>query len=263
MTGVSELTSNRQDISRNPFQADESLPACFERVAERHRLRPALASDVWQASYEELNVTANRLAHALMARSGAPRDRIAILMQHDTPMIAALLAVLKANRIVVALNPTNPAARLRQLMDDAEPAAIVTDFANRELAADISRPDCSVVGFEDQAAGGRIDNPSITAPPDQAAVLAYTSGSTGRPKAVMMTHRQFRRNVIIHTEAMEYSADDRLPLFGALSGGQAVTMTWCALLNGAMLCPFPVITKGVTGLADWMIDRAEFHKNPR
>ncbi len=255
MTGVSELTSNRQDVSRNLHEAEESLPACFERVAERHRLRPALGSDVWQASYEELNVTANRLAHALMTGGGEPGDRIAILMQHDTPVIATLLAVLKANRVVVAFNPTNPPARLRQLMDDAEPALIVTDSANRELAADITGPSCGIVGFEDQGAGGPVDNLSIAIPPDQAAVLAYTSGSTGRPKAVMMTHRQFRRNVIIHTEAMQYTADDRLPLFGSLSGGQAVTMTWCALLNGAMLCPYPVIIKGVTGLAEWMIDR--------
>ena len=57
---------------------------------------------------------------------------------------------------------------------------------------------------------------------------------------------------MIHTEAMEYSAADRLPLFGSLSGGQAITATWCALLNGATLCPFAVTVKGLTGLADWM-----------
>ena len=68
----------------------------------------------------------------------------------------------------------------------------------------------------------------------------------------MMTHRQFRRNVIIHTEAMDYCAADRIPLFGSLSGGQGITVMWCALLNGAALYPFPVIVKGVTGLASWM-----------
>src|SRR5262249_61574717 len=61
-------------------------------------------------------------------------------------------------------------------------------------------------------------------------------------------------NALIHTEAMEYAADDRIPLFGSLRGGQAVTLTCCALLNGAALCPFPVTVKGVTGLADWMIE---------
>jgi len=52
------------------------------------------------------------------------------------------------------------------------------------------------------------------------AALGYTSGSTGRSKAVMMTHRKLWRNVMIHTEAMQYCAVDRLPWFGSLSAGQ-------------------------------------------
>ena len=74
-------------------------------------------------------------------------------------------------------------------------------------------------------------------PPAQAAVLGYTSGSTGVPKAVMMTHLQFRRSVLILSEGMNYCADDRLPLFGSLSGGQGISTTLTALLNGAALCP--------------------------
>jgi non-ribosomal peptide synthetase component F len=86
-------------------------------------------------------------------------------------------------------------------------------------------------------------------------VLGYTSGSTGLPKAVMMTHRQFRRTALILSEGMNYCADDRLPLFGALSGGQGISATLTALLNGAALCPFPLAVKGVTGLADWLTRR--------
>jgi non-ribosomal peptide synthetase component F len=68
-----------------------------------------------------------------------------------------------------------------------------------------------------------------------------------------MTHRQFHRNALVHTEAMGYTSNDRMPLFGTLSGSQGFTTTWCALLNGAALYPFPVIVKGITGLADWVI----------
>ena len=35
---------------------------------------------------------------------------------------------------------------------------------------------------------------------------------------------------------------------------EGATALWF-LLNGAMLCPFPVKTRGITGLADWIIDR--------
>ena len=67
----------------------------------------ALASAAWQPSYRELNETANRLAHKLILDGGASEDRFAILMEHDTPAIAANLAILKANRIAVAFDPTD------------------------------------------------------------------------------------------------------------------------------------------------------------
>jgi acyl carrier protein len=54
---------------------------------------------------------------------------------------------------------------------------------------------------------------------------------------------------------MEYTAKDRIPLFSSLSAGQGVVATWCALLNGAVLCPFPIAVNGTTGLRAWMIDQ--------
>jgi amino acid adenylation domain-containing protein len=233
---------------------DQSLPACFERAAAANAWRVALDASAQQTTYQELNETANRLAHSFLRRGGPPGDRIAILMQHGSPQIAAALAVLKAGRIVVALNPSNPPARLKQLVGDAEPSCIVTDGANADLAAELARPNCGVVRFESESAEGSTSNPSIAIDPGQTAFLVYTSGSTGQPKGVMQTHRQQVRDAIIFTEAVPYTAADRIAWFGSLSHGQGIGMMWCALLNGAALCPFAVALNGVTGLADWMIE---------
>ena len=212
----------------------------------------ALVGEGWRPCYEELNATANRLAHAILARGGAAGDRVAILMQHDAPAIAAVVAVMKAGRIVVVLNPTHPPVRLHELIADFEPTLIMTDASLRDLAASISGPHCAVICFEDQIGQGPDHNPTIAAPPEPVAALGYTSGSTGLPKAVMMTHRKLWRNVMIHTEAMQYCAADQIPLFGSMSAGQGMTMVLNALLNGATLYPFPVVVRGLTGLADWM-----------
>jgi acyl-CoA synthetase (AMP-forming)/AMP-acid ligase II len=133
-----EFERDRQSACCSPFGAEESLPASFERAAELHQFRSALGSGAWRPTYRELNETANCLAHELLDRGGAPADRVAILMQHDSPAIAALLAVLKAGRIVVALNPTNPPARLKQVIRDAESSLIVTDAANQDVAANVA-----------------------------------------------------------------------------------------------------------------------------
>ncbi len=234
------------------FGADQFIPAVFEQVVCEHGPRTSLIGDGWRPSYEELNATVNRLAHAILAHGGAQGDRVAILMNHDAPAVAAVVAVMKAARIVVVLNPTHPPARLQELMADAEPGLVITDASLHDLAMSISGPGCAVVRFEDQCGHGPGHNPTIAGAPEQVAALQYTSGSTGRSKAVMSTHRGLRRNSMIHTEAMQYCAADRLPLFASLSSNQGMAMVLNALLNGATLCPFPVFVKGLAGLADWM-----------
>jgi amino acid adenylation domain-containing protein len=233
---------------------DDTLPALFERAAAAYPKQPALRSRDAEFSYEQLDIAANRVAHALIGRSLAPGDRIAILMQHDLPQIIALLGILKTGRVVVALNPTHPAARLSQLLDDAEAALVITDSANEQLGRDLAGAVCKMVRYEELATHELTTTPPNAVRGAQGAALVYTSGSTGRPKAVVQTHRQLCRNAGIHTEAMHYSVGDRLPLFGSVSGGQGLTMIFCALRNGAVLCPFPVAVKGVTGLAEWMAD---------
>src|SRR5262245_15373032 len=149
---------------------NDSLPTAFERTVRAHGARTAVFSDTWTATFDELNATANRLAHALVARGCEPGDRIAILMQHDTQQIAALVGALKAGAIVVALNPSNPPARLQQLIGDAEPLLLVGDQHNSDIAVGIAGPN-SIVSFEEAIAAGPIYNSSIRVDPRQASVL--------------------------------------------------------------------------------------------
>jgi amino acid adenylation domain-containing protein len=233
---------------------DIALPAAFEQAVLLHRDRPALGANHWQPTYRELNATANRLAHVLLRHSCGLEDRVAILMQHDTPAIAAVLAVLKAGKIAAALDPTHPPLHLRQMIKDIEPAIIITDVVDLDLASEIAGPACAVIRFDDEGGQGSDHNPALMIDADQTACLVYTSGSTGHPKGVMKTHRQLMHSAYVQADVMGYIAHDRIPLFAALSTGQGINVAWSALLNGAQLCPFPMIHVGTTGLRAWMID---------
>ena len=229
-----------------------SLASCFERVAFLHAHSQAIRSDSGQISYAELNAAANRIAHAIVAAGGTIGDRVAILMEHDIAAIVAIVGVIKAGRIGGVLNSTHPIQRLQQIIGNSEPGLLLTDKANRELAEKTVGAHCNVLIAEEASSGGPDHNLNIEVPSERIAFLGYTSGSTGTPKAVQMTHDRVRWGAGNHTEAMRYSAQDRLSLFGSLSGGQGTSNSWAALLNGATLCPFPVPVKGVTGLADWI-----------
>ena len=228
-----------------------SIPTAFEQVAAMHHARLAVCSDTWRATYDELNATANRVAHALIRRGGAPGDRIAVLMRHDTPQIAAVLGIVKASRIVVTLNPAEAPARLVQVIEDAAPALILTD--DPRAAAAIAAEKSAVVCYEDAIVDGPAHNPEITIDPDATAHLVFTSGSTGRPKGVQQTHGQILHQTRGYTQATLLTCNDRLTLLGALSGGHGVGTMWTALLNGAALFPFAVADNSTAALVDWII----------
>jgi amino acid adenylation domain-containing protein len=233
--------------------ADETLPVRFERMAATHPSRIALGSSGWQPTYAELNAAANRLAHALLGRGGKQGDRVAILMRHDTPVIAAMLAALKAGRIVVVLNASDPVARLMELVEEAQAQLVVTDGVTPDLPTATGR--FHILNFDPIAADGPTHNPALPLSPDDVAYVGYTSGSTGRPKGVIWSHRTVLHHVRRLSTAMGLVAEDRIALLASVSGGQGPGTAWCALANGATLCPFPVIEQGVVGLARWMQDQ--------
>ena len=250
--GTSRL--DRRALPRSLHPMDETLSALFEQVTTEHSFRPAILSEEWNPTYEELNAAANRLAHAIIARGGAPSDRVVVLMEHDGPAIGAILAVLKAGRIVVALNPKHSPARLRELISHSEPSCLITDSLNAELALESAHASDCFIRFEEASREGITSNPSLAIDPAQAAFLTYTSGSTGKPKGVLQTHRQRASNATVFAQAMQLTAEDRLPLFASLSSGQACSVTFSALLTGATLLPFALAHKGVAGLYDWITE---------
>ena len=215
--------------------------------------RIALGSGDWQPTYAALNAAANRLAQRLLPYGGAG-ERVALLMRHDSPLIAAMLAVLKAGRVVVALNPSEPPARLEGLLGDAEPCLILTDAIHQPLARQVAGRR-EVLCCDDLLDGSPAPNLDRPIAADALAFLIYTSGSTGRPKAVMQTHGNIQHNVYRQTCGMGLHEADRIAFLASLSGGQGLATAWCSLLNGAALCPYPIMDQGIAGLADWLRQR--------
>jgi amino acid adenylation domain-containing protein len=246
---------DQPELWRELLKAQEPLPKCFERVASLYPERLALGSDTWQPTYVELNAAANRMAYALIDGGLAPGHRVAILMQHDAPLIGALLCVLKARGMAVILNPNDPIARLQQVAEDADPQIVLTDAATRPFATEALGSTRTLMEFEVQAAAGNDCNPGLWASPDDTAMLCYTSGSTGRPKALMMSHRMIVHNAARISQAMQMSPNDRVASLASLSTYSAVNTAWSALENGASLWPFATAQRGVTGLAEWIADR--------
>ena len=228
-----------------------------QRFEEQARLRPeaqAIGGTAWAPTYSELDAAANGIAHALLDRSRRA-GRVALLARHDAPLFAAAIGALKAGKTVVVLNPADPPARLGRIRADVEPELVLVDAAHRELALGAGFEPGEVVDVAERPAGSPRAGPDAAARPDDPAFVIYTSGSTGAPKGVVQTHRNMLHNVLRHTNGLGIRPDDRVVLLASPSGGQGVGTTWTALLNGATLCPFPLMERGVTGLAEWLAEQ--------
>ncbi|MFH9347863.1 non-ribosomal peptide synthase/polyketide synthase [Kitasatospora sp. NPDC017646] len=168
-----------------------SLPELFrEHVRATPDLVALVCGDV-SLTYAQLDVRANRLAHALIARGAGPERPVAVALPRSAELVVAILAVLKTGAAYVPVDPEYPAARIAHLLDDARPVLVVTDSRSdgRLPAAPpverlvLDAPETAALLADRPAA-----DPGVAVDPGHPAYVIHTSGSTGRPKGVLPTH---------------------------------------------------------------------------
>ncbi|HEU4558161.1 MAG TPA: amino acid adenylation domain-containing protein, partial [Longimicrobium sp.] len=162
----------------------------FEAQAERTPAAVAVSFAEESLSYAELNQRANQLAHHLVALGVGPDVRVGLCLERSLEMAVALLAVVKAGGAYVPFDPSYPADRLRQLLEDSRPAVLLAHGAAGERFADAGVPVVDVEADAAEWTSRPATNPEIAGlTPEHLCYVIYTSGSTGRPKGVMNPHR--------------------------------------------------------------------------
>src|SRR5881394_2193631 len=98
----------------------ESVYQNLARCAERHPERAAIHYYGTEISYGELKRDVDALAGYLQQRCGVKKgDRVLLYLQNSPQFIVAYYAVLRADAVVVPINPMNLADELRHYIDDA------------------------------------------------------------------------------------------------------------------------------------------------
>ncbi|MFJ4591179.1 MULTISPECIES: amino acid adenylation domain-containing protein [unclassified Kitasatospora] len=140
-------------------------------------------------TFRELDRRANRLARRLVAAGARPGERVALHLERSTDMVLAVLAVLKSGAAYVPLDPAYPRERLEFMLEDAEPAVVLSHAAVADRLPGHGGALVTVESVESVADTGPETPPEVAAGPDDPVYVVYTSGSTGRPKGVVVTHR--------------------------------------------------------------------------
>ena len=234
-------------------EIEQSIPERFEKIVAKYRDRVAVKTSSQTLTYGELNRLANRIADAILTESRDNQRPVALLLDNDAPMIAAILGVLKAGKIYVPLDPLLPDTRAGYIMDDSKAGLIVTNGRNRLLANKLARNTFPLFDLDSLDASLPSGSPSRSVSPDAPAWIIYTSGSTGRPKGVVQNHRNVLHFVMNYTNGLHVCAEDRLTVLSSFSVNAANHDIFTALLNGASLYPLNIKECGVGRLVDWLI----------
>jgi amino acid adenylation domain-containing protein len=181
------------------LQSARELPDKVALVCMKQRL-----------TYGELNARSNALAHSLAAAGVERGDRVVVFADNTVETVISFWAVLKANAVVSIVNPLTKSDKLKYLLDDCRPTALITDahiysvFAEPASACRQLRrvvvsgviEDAKLAALphaqrwdEAVAGGDHMAAPARTCIDIDLASIIYTSGSTGDPKGVMLTHR--------------------------------------------------------------------------
>ncbi len=181
-------------------------------------------------TFAQFQDESERIAGYLQRECGVKKgDRVLLYMQNSPQFVLAFYGILRADAVVVPVNPMNLTGELAHYVADSgarvafaaqdlyeriqphlgqglEHIVVTTysDYLQRptdlpvpEFVAEPRRlfNDPGAVAWRDVLAGAHRPGP-ITAGPDDLCVLPYTSGTTGLPKGCMHTHRSTMYNAV-------------------------------------------------------------------
>ncbi|MBW3655509.1 MAG: amino acid adenylation domain-containing protein, partial [Gemmatimonadetes bacterium] len=256
----------RPEVPFEPFGEPAPRESLADRFAAQVRAAPhavAVETGLHRWTYAELDARANRVANALLRACGAGPARVALFLDHDAPMLAGVLGALRAGTTYLPLDPAYPPERVKAILEDGEPAALLAEAAFVERVRDFAGG-LPVLVLEEVLAEGSADAVEVGVAPDAPAYSLSTSGSTGVPKGVVQSHRNVLRHIRTYANRLHLGAGDRLSLFSAYGFDAAVMDIYGALLSGATLCPVSLRGEAGGDLPGEVVRRGitVFHSTP-
>ncbi|MBL8504065.1 MAG: long-chain fatty acid--CoA ligase [Rhodocyclaceae bacterium] len=194
-----------------------------EVSAARYPDKPYLVFYDTSVSFAEFRDEAERLAGWLQREAGVKKgDRVLLFMQNSPQYVIGYYAILRADAVVVPVNPMNLTNELRHYVKDSgatvalvaqelhaqiQPllgeglqyilVAAYSDYLKQptdlKVPAFVAAPRQAIlpagVTLWSDALAHNLRPAPMTAGPDDLCVMPYTSGTTGQPKGCMHSHR--------------------------------------------------------------------------
>jgi amino acid adenylation domain-containing protein len=163
-----------------------TLDELFRTQATRTPDAPALVDGATVLTYGELDAVSDAAATRLLNQvADTPNPVVAVEGPRSWKTFALALAIVKAGRAFIYLDPAIPPSWRDYAYQIAEPAMVIRDGGGPgdRSAGKLAAPDDLL------RAHRKVEPVKALSVPEAAAYVALTSGSTGRPKGVVRSHR--------------------------------------------------------------------------
>lgn len=196
---------------------NQDLSALFAKQVLATPDAVALEDESSTYTYAELDQVTKTLANKLRHYGVGRDDPVGVLMGRSADYVIACLAALRAGGAFLVLELAYPPGMLADVIDDAQPAVVITKTAH----AGLIKADIPVIILDEPEAGtnrssthGRIARESSSLPDDndldKLAFVSYSSGTTGRPKGIANPHRAPVRSYDLRFQLSDLKPGDRV-----------------------------------------------------
>jgi amino acid adenylation domain-containing protein len=236
---------------------EQSVPERFDRIVQQYPDRIAVKMGDYGLTYNELSKLANHVAYSIIEKRGTISEPVLLIAEHGPCSIIACLGILKAGKILVAVDSSFPMQRIAFMVDDSQAEVILTDSKSYSLAKNLTQGGRRVINIETLGENLCDDEPKVHVTPEAIAEIRYSSGSTGRPKGIIRSHRRILYSAMQRINIAHICPDDRLVISRNLSVGGKDTFR--GLLSGAAVFPFDIKQSGFAKLADLVVQERITH----
>ncbi|OBP16552.1 hypothetical protein A5320_03915 [Rheinheimera sp. SA_1] len=232
-------------LAAAPVAGSELVFRQFERQAALQPDKTALVFGDASLTYQQLNLSANKLARYLLQQGVKPHMLVGLSVERSLEMVIAILAILKTGAAYLPLDPAYPESRLQYMIEDSSVRYVVTQshivlaLPTAVSRLDLDQPQLQQMVFssDNLPLADSVDDQSL-------AYVIYTSGSTGAPKGVMVGHGNVSRLFSSSDELFGFNQTDCWTLFHSYAFDFSVWELWGALLYGGRLVIVPADVVG-------------------
>jgi amino acid adenylation domain-containing protein len=167
-----------------------SILESFASTAADHPSETAVVAPDGTLTFGTLEEDSTRLANYLLTCGAGPGHAVAVRIERSANLPLLVLAVLKSGSAYVPLDPEYPVDRVADMIEDSDPALILTSHSQAAKDREAGMPWTvrTIATDADTAQGWRQCSPDPRGLPEVSqhdlAYVIFTSGSMGRPKGV-------------------------------------------------------------------------------